>query len=151
MTAGPLPEFSRTALVLAVLLFGAGPALAGPEGVYDMSGTNPGDRSPYSGTIDVARTGETYAVTWRFGKDETRGVGVTGPGDTFAVSYGTPTGHGIALLALQPDGSWSGTWSNIGAKASGTEVWRPRKGATATRGATPASDAAPQDMGAVRP
>lgn len=147
------PQAMRIVVTLAALLAGAVPASAGPEGAYDMTGTNPGDRSPYTGTILVERTGETYAVTWRFGSDETQGVGVlaAGAGDTFAVSYGTPSGHGIALYTRQPDGSWSGAWANGGGKALGSEVWRPRASGTATRGAIPANDAAPQDMGAVRP
>lgn len=132
-------------------------ALAGPEGTYDMTGTNPGDHSPYQGIVEVKKTGDTYAVVWRFGADETHGIGAltTTSGQTFAVSYDAGKGHGIALYELQGDGSWSGTWSNMGGKSLGTEIWHPQ-GGNATRGGsdnsgtTPASASTPDGNGAAR-
>jgi len=147
-------------IAAAMFLTAAGllplPALAGPEGTYDMTGTNPGDRSPYEGVVEVRRTGETYAVTWRFGKDETHGVGaLTAGAGTFAVSYDAGESHGIALYELQGDGSWSGLWSSMGGKTLGTETWRPKGGAKTqtTAGSTanvPASASTPDGKGAAR-
>ena len=131
-------------------------ALAGPEGTYAMTGTNPGDKSPYEGVIEVKKTGETYAVTWRFGTDETKGVGTLtrGSDKTLAVSYDAGESHGIALYELQGDGSWSGVWSSMGGETLGTEIWRPQGGATTTRGgaagSTPASASTPDGKGAAR-
>lgn len=132
-------------------------ALAGPEGSYDMTGTNPEDGTPYQGAIEVTKTGETYAVIWRFGTDETHGIGaLTRQSDkTFAVSYGAGESHGIALYELQGDGSWSGTWANMTGQTLGTEIWRP-KGSLATRGgesgsgSVPTNASTPQSQGAAQ-
>lgn len=131
-------------------------ALAGPEGTYAMTGTNPGDKSAYEGVIEVRKTGETYAVTWRFGADETKGIGTLARGSdkTLAVSYDAGQSHGIALFELQGDGSWSGIWSSMDGETLGTEIWRPQGGDTTTRGGTagsmPASASTPDGQGAAR-
>ena len=85
--------------VFATLALAPLPAIAGPEGTYGMTGTNPGDNTQYKGLVTVEKTGGTYAVTWRFGKDEIRGIGtVSASSDkTFAVSYDSAKSHGIAL------------------------------------------------------
>jgi hypothetical protein len=147
-------------IIAAALLAAAGLApslaLAGPEGTYAMTGTNPGDHSPYEGVIEVKKTGETYAVTWRFGADETKGIGTLTKGSdkTLAVSYDAGESHGIALYELQGDGSWSGVWSSMGGETLGTEIWRPHGSATATHGSaagsTPASASTPDGQGAAR-
>jgi hypothetical protein len=142
--------------MLAVLGLVPSPALAGPEGTYDMTGANAGDNSPYKGVVEVRKTGQTYAVTWRFGADETHGVGTVAATSerTFAVSYDAENGHGIALYELQGDGSWSGTWSAMGGETLGTEIWRPQNGDPKTRGADagsmPASASTPDGQGAAR-
>lgn len=142
------------AAAVAMLALAPSFALAGPEGTYDMTGTNPGDRSPYKGIVEVEKTGETYAVTWRFGADETHGIGtLTSSENVFAVSYGSGKSHGIALYELQGDGAWSGTWSTIGGKALGTEIWNPQGGGktrAGNAGATPASGATPDGTSAAR-
>lgn len=131
-------------------------ALAGPEGTYAMTGTNPGDNSAYEGVIEVRKTGETYAVTWRFGADETKGIGTLARGSdkTLAVSYDAGQSHGIALFELQGDGSWSGVWSSMGGETLGTEIWRPQSGDTTMRdgtaGSMPASASTPDGQGAAR-
>lgn len=151
-TAGRKTQVKR--IVAGAMLAAAGLApslaLAGPEGTYDMTGTNPGDKSPYKGIVEVRRTGETYAVTWRFGSDETQGIGAlaTRSDRVFAVSYGAGKGHGIALFELQGDGSWSGTWSNLGGETLGTEVWQPQGYGMART--TPASASTPGGQDAAR-
>ena len=153
----PGMQMKRIVAATALSILGLEPslALAGPEGTYDMTGTNPGDRSPYKGIVEVRKTGETYAVTWRFGTDETRGVGAltTGSDRTFAVSYDAGKSHGIALYELQGDGTWTGTWSSLGGDKLGTEIWRPQGGATTrggSAGSSPASATTPEGQGAAR-
>ncbi len=143
------------ATLLAALGLAPSLALAGPEGSYDMTGTNPGDNSPYKGVVEVTKTGETYAVTWRFGTDETRGIGTLSAGSdrTFAVSYDAGRSHGIALFELRGDGSWAGTWSSMGGDKLGTETWHPQGGATMRGGnaaSMPASASTPEGQGAAR-
>ncbi|WP_411035869.1 hypothetical protein [Shinella sp. BYT-45] len=157
MTIATRPDMQAKRIIAATILtaFALVPslALAGPEGTYAMTGTNPGDKSPYEGVVVVRKTGETYAVTWRFGADETQGIGVLTPASDriFAVSYDAGNGHGIALYERQGDGSWYGTWSSAGGKSLGTETWRPQHGGTTTRGgntgSTPASASTPDGKG----
>lgn len=128
--------------VFATLALAPLPAIAGPEGTYGMTGTNPGDNTQYKGLVTVEKTGGTYAVTWRFGKDEIRGIGtVSASSDkTFAVSYDSAKSHGIALYEMQSDGSWHGIWTVMSGKVLGTETWRAQQdGTTATAGTTTVS------------
>lgn len=159
MTIATRPGLPLKCIIAAALsvALGLAPslALAGPEGTYDMTGANPTDNSPYKGVVEVRKTGQTYAVTWRFGADETHGIGALATADrTFAVSYDAGNGHGIALYELQGDGTWSGIWSNMGDEALGTEIWRPQNGGTGARGSNagsmPASASTPEGQGAAR-
>ena len=54
----------RLALTPFMLTALAATVLAGPEGNYQVSGTNIGDGSPYTGTVEVVRNGKTYSVRW---------------------------------------------------------------------------------------
>ena len=85
----------------AVTLAMVSGALAGPEGTYSVTGTNPGGSGTYRGIVTVSRTGETYKVIWdiagtRFtgsglGAAPVKGGAVMGPAasgdDTLAVGY----------------------------------------------------------------
>ena len=63
-------------LMFAIIVLGASAAFAGPVGVYDVSGQNPGDGSRYEGAVAVERNGATYVVVWRVGNDEYIGTGI---------------------------------------------------------------------------
>lgn len=129
-------------LLLTALLFAlAFPsyALAGPEGVYRVEGTNPGDGSAYSGTVAVERNGQTYTVVWDVGGSEYIGTGLgaayanghytMGPASSddsvMAVSYISGNSFGQTFYVEQSNGQWIGIWAYGGAREIGTETWTP--------------------------
>lgn len=125
---------------LAALLFRALPVLAGPEGVYDVQGTGPGGANSYSGTVEVVRSGDTYAVRWviagqeffgtGLGAADVKGVPTMGPAspqDTaISVGYVSEGSFGVTFYVQQQDGSWQGIRTYGGSDSIGTEVWSPR-------------------------
>jgi len=135
------PMIRTTAAGMIALMTAATTALAGPEGRYDVVGTNPGDGSSYTGSVTVERTGETYQVIWeisgtRFigsalGAAPVKGRTIMGPADeaddVLAVGYVSgERNFGLAFYVEQDDGTWSGVWTFGGSSAIGTENWTPR-------------------------
>jgi hypothetical protein len=126
----------------ALLLILAFPvsAWAGPEGEYLAEGTDPGNGAAYSGTVSIARNGDTYTVVWNIGGTEYVGTGLgatsangtttMGPANdsdtAIAVSYITAGSFGLAIYAQQPDGTWNGIWTYGGSTSIGSEVWTPQ-------------------------
>lgn len=112
-------------------------AQADPVGVFNVEGTNPGGGSGYEGVVEVERTGDTYAVSWRVGDDYFVGTGIgaanvkgtTTFGDAasqdsaIAVSYASGSSFGLALFVEQENGQWKGIWTYAGSDAIGTEIW----------------------------
>lgn len=116
-------------------------AMAGPEGVYEVAGKDIGTDNPYSGTVEVVRTGKTYSVRWDIGGASyvgsglgaapVKGMTVVGPADendyVLAVGYiAGNQGFGLAYYVEQEDGSWKGIWTYGGSEELGSEVWTPR-------------------------
>ncbi|HVV94796.1 MAG TPA: hypothetical protein VHD15_15395 [Hyphomicrobiales bacterium] len=97
---------------------------AGPVGTYSVKGTNPGKPdSPYSGTVTVTQTGDTYRVKWEIGDDSYTGTGI-GSDKFLAVTYsGGDDQTGLALYAPNASGVWEGIWTYAGSKTIGTESW----------------------------
>ena len=96
-------------------------ALANPEGTYEVSGTNPGNGSTYSGRVTVQRTEETFVVVWIVASSRQVGIGV-GKDDFLAVSY--RSGNSIGIAVYRPDGEgWRGIWAPAGSQDLGTEIW----------------------------
>ncbi len=121
-----------------IILAGVASAIAGPEGTYAVTGTNPGGNGTYKGTVSVTRTGETYEVVWNIsgtryvgsalGAAPVKGVTVMGPADpsddTLAVGYVSGKSFGLAFYVEQKDGTWDGVWTYGGSDKVGTESWR---------------------------
>lgn len=107
---------TTTAIFLSVTA-----ALADPVGKYDVEGTNPGTGKSYSGTVSVARTGDTYRIVWDIGGTRYIGTGI-GDKDFLAVSYRTGNETGLALYAATGDG-WKGIWTYANGTKIGTEHW----------------------------
>jgi hypothetical protein len=111
-------------LFAAVVLFALGGALAwagDPVGRYSVQGSNPGNKSPYSGTVTVERTGETFRVTWDIGSQTFIGTGIGGD-KGFAVSYRSGNQTGLAIYGAKGE-DWDGVWAYTGGEALGGEVW----------------------------
>ncbi|MCF3639759.1 hypothetical protein LXM94_07220 [Rhizobium sp. TRM95111] len=158
----------RTGLAALALLMAASAASAGPEGTFDVVGTNPDDNGRYEGTVTVKRTGETYAVVWDVAGTRFVGIGIgarpagtaaafskASQGDTaLSVGYGSGEAHGVAVYEEQPDGSWAGIWTYAGSPVVSTEVWYPKgkpKMRTTTAGNQPAMSVKPTGDYTVRP
>jgi hypothetical protein len=113
--------FKRTiAAVVILVAFTASAWAASPVGLYQVSGTNPGTGTRYSGTVMVRATGQfTFRVVWTIA-----GQSVTGTGlwvdEKFCVGY---AGNSIAVYTDQGGNVWSGHWANGNATQVGTERW----------------------------
>ena len=108
------------ARILCLIMLSS-PVLADPIGKYSVAGANPGNESPYKGTVDVQQTGETYRVVWMI--DGQRYVG-TGIGDDkfIAVSYRSGKETGLALYYSEGD-DWVGVWTYANGTRIGVEKW----------------------------
>lgn len=127
-------------LIMLLLPFAGMSAMAGPEGVYDVVGTNPGNGSEYSGTVEVVQTGDTYAALWLIGGQEYQGTGIGAANikgvstmgaankndNVITISYISGGSFGLAFYVEQEDGTWKGIWTYGGTEAIGTEVWFPK-------------------------
>ena len=117
----------RYLVAVLVLVFSAGLAFADPVGKYSVAGTNPGnDGGKYSGTVVVKKTGDTYNVIWTIADDKFIGTGI-GSKDFIAITYRSGKDTGLAMLAQDADGSWSGFWTYADGTQIGTERWVPTK------------------------
>ena len=83
----------RLALTPFMLTALAGTVLAGPEGNYQVSGTNIGDGSPYTGTVEVVRNGTTYSVRWEIA------------GTTFVVGSSLQEGQNDIYVIFSEEGT----------------------------------------------
>jgi hypothetical protein len=114
------------------------PAIADPQGRYAVSGTNPGDGTPYEGTVTVTKTGQTYQLDWDVNgaqfvgiglgaetmPDNSLTVGPASPNDrVLSVGYVADGGFGQGFFVELPDGSWKGIWAYGGGQDIGTETW----------------------------
>lgn len=97
---------------------------ADPVGSYHVQGTNPGSGSPYSGTVTVERSGDTYRVVWVVGNTRFIGTGI-GNKDFIAVSYTSGNQTGLALYG-EDGGNWRGVWTFANGRNLGSEVWTRR-------------------------
>lgn len=114
----------QTFAALAVLLFTLTAALADPAGFYLVNGTDAANGNPYSGTVRVERTGDTFRVTWLVGNTQYDGTGI-GNAEFLAVSYRAGNITGLALYGTKGD-NWEGIWAYAGGRRLGTEVWQRR-------------------------
>ena len=113
----------RLVAALIALVLSASTTLADPVGTYEVTGTNPGIGSKYSGMVVVQRTGDTFQVTWAYPSGErVIGIGI-GKSDYFAVSYRAGNNIGLAVYTETGDG-WIGIWAPAGSPALGTESWK---------------------------
>ena len=110
-------------LALAVLLVFASASQAQDlEGQYRVRGTNPGGGSGYTGAVTVARSGQTYQVTWQIGSTRYVGTGIGGP-TGIAVTYRSGDSTGLALYVPSEQGGYKGVWTYAGGRQIGEEFW----------------------------
>ena len=101
------------------------PALAGPEGTYMVTGTNPDGDGSYSGTVTVTKAGpDVWNVKWKIGSDTFVGTGV-GDDDFISVGYKSGNTFGVALYVREGK-LWQGVWAYGGGTSVGQETWTPK-------------------------
>ena len=112
-------------------------AMADPVGVYDVKGTNVDTGAEYTGSVEVTRTGSTYALAWKFGSDEVYGTGIgmhlegsnliVGPATEndigISITYSVDNTPTLGLYLQQPDGTLNGVWTEAGSKKTSQESW----------------------------
>ena len=113
--------FARLSGAFAIWLLSTVLAAAGPEGRYEVVGSNPGGGSKYSGTVMVERTGETFRVTWDIGNQTFVGTGI-GSDKGLAVAYRSGNQTGLAVYGPKDDG-WEGVWAFTNGQTIGGETW----------------------------
>jgi hypothetical protein len=115
----------KLAAIFVALALSSTLALAGdPVGRYSVTGSNPGNKGQYAGTVTVERTGETFQVTWDIGGQTFVGTGI-GSNKGFAVSYRSGSQTGIAIYGADGD-NWDGVWTFMGGQDIGGEAWTRR-------------------------
>ena len=83
-------------------------ALAGPEGTWNVDGTNPdGDG--------------IYKVSWKIGDETFVGTAI-GNDDFISVGYRSGGNYGVALY-VRDNKIWQGVWAYDGGTDTGTETW----------------------------
>ena len=115
----------RLLLALPMLAALAGGAVAQKSvvGRYNVEGRSP-DGAPYTGTVEVVPTGDTFRVTWMIDGQRYIGTGI-GDGDFITVSYRSGNDTGLVLL-VNENGVWTGIWTYAGGTKLGQERWTRR-------------------------
>ncbi len=85
-------------------------------GSYSLVGRNI-NGSSYRGRVTVSRTGETFRVVWRVGRQTFVGTGIL-TGDILSVAYN----GGLAVYRFSPAGI-KGRWATTNARRISTEDW----------------------------
>ena len=79
-------------------------------GEYKCEGTGSAGGT-YSGTVQIAKKGETYEISWTLNSGETyKGLGIL-QGDVLAVTFSGGNGSGVVAYKVDKGGKLSGKWS----------------------------------------
>lgn len=121
-----MKRFSTVALA-AALAFAVSPAFAKGPGKYTVKGTNSADKSTYTGTATITKTGEdSYRIVSVIGDDKFDGYAI-GDDDLLAVTFSGGGNSSVGLYVAQPDGSYQAVWAFKGDSKVSTEVLTPKK------------------------
>lgn len=92
-------------------------------GKYSVEGTNPGNGSKYSGTVEITKSGDTYKILWEVGTLYA-GTGII-TGNTLSVAYVDEKVEYVGVVAytiLKNGKVLKGIWAPFGNKETGTET-----------------------------
>lgn len=115
-----------------VMLLLAAPVLAHAdpiEGTYAVEGTSPGGTGHYRGQALVKRTGDTYSVAWKIGRQTFIGTGLVRD-KVLSVTFRPPGANtlpGVVSFEIDGDKIRNGTWAELGSMRTGSEIWTPTK------------------------
>lgn len=108
-------------LAVVALFFATVLAWADPSGTYEVKGTEL-DGSSYHGTLEIAKVGDVYELTYTFDDGTTQEGSAVGDDSFLAYGYGDDEELGVGLMTGK-DGSWEGIWTHVGASKMSTETW----------------------------
>ncbi len=110
-------------LAVALAASSVSPVLAKGPGKYTVKGVNVEEKSNYSGTATITKTGENaWKVVSVIDGDKFDGYGI-GDEDIIAVTFSGNGSTGVALYVAQDNGSYKGIWAFKGdSKVSAEEL-----------------------------
>lgn len=113
----------RVFFALVGLVFATVAAWADPAGTYDFKGTEL-DGTEYQGTLEVAKSGDVYELTYTFDDGHVQKGSAVGDDSFLAYGYGDADGGelGVGLMTAK-DGNWEGIWTRVGADKMSIENW----------------------------
>ncbi len=110
-------------LAFALIAGTVSPVLAKGPGKYTVKGVNAEEKSTYSGTATITKTGENaWKVVSVIDGDKFDGYGI-GDEDIIAVTFSGNGSSGVALYVAQDNGGYKGIWAFKGdSKVSAEEL-----------------------------
>lgn len=93
-------------------------------GTYDVKGEPFGGGKPYTGIVNVEKTGQTYKVLWYPGEHQIEGVGIWWGGQ-LSIGYVQEGVQGVAIYVPMGNGL-RGVWSSYGETRIAPEDWVKR-------------------------
>jgi hypothetical protein len=116
--------FRSCVVALSGLFLSASLTFADPAGTYDVEGSAPEGGASYHGTVEVARTGETYRVIWTIGDATYTGTAI-GNDDVLSIVYESAESAqtGLAVYSREQGGDWAGVWTPSDGTTLGKERW----------------------------
>jgi hypothetical protein len=92
------------------------------EGTYNVQGSPIGSDGRYTGTLSIAKQGETYAVQWNTPEGTYHGIGLR-QGDYLAIGWSAPEVKGIGVVEYKLQGATAqGRWTMIGQNRLSFEI-----------------------------
>ncbi|WP_159787062.1 hypothetical protein [Sodalinema gerasimenkoae] len=88
------------------------------EGLYNVSGTYPNKKPPYTNSIAIGKTGEIYQLS-SSGTPKLKGIGLRS-GDWFVSNWGYQSNFGVMIYELDQDTA-AGRWTRPGSEQVGVE------------------------------
>lgn len=97
--------------------------LSNLAGAYSIQKAASPSGTPYSGSCDLAVTGELHTLIWRVGKDTFRGLGIR-DGDVLSVGFSTAPSNNFGVVQYKIGAQLTGRWAEWSQKVPtlGTEL-----------------------------
>ena len=96
------------------------------SGTYTLEGTN-FDGTAYTGEVSISGSGISYNLAWSIGQSQTQTGTADFDGTQLIGRWHEGDYSGDIIYTLQPDGSFTGTWTADGYTGQGTETLTPQR------------------------
>lgn len=133
---------SLTQLILTITIMLTAQTLSAQDGNWRIEKAQLPDGKPYTGSLTIARQGETFTVDWKTTAGSYGGLGLlveaAGSPKRLFVGYGLNGNCGIAVYKVTANGGFEGTWTASGLNgATGTETLTGQDGTYLVKGTNP--------------